>query len=100
MSSNGLIGIKCHHDDQSFRQKSYAAVRLLLDDKQHMLPLTDFIQLFSNKYNDIIDEHIITTMKHAIEVNKPIIITYLLINKSIIFKILFNIQYRFITQII
>lgn len=48
---------------------SYAAVRLLLDDEQHMLSLTDFIQMFSKQYNNVIDEHLITTMKHAIEVN-------------------------------
>lgn len=48
---------------------SYAAVRLLLDDEQQMLSVMDFIQMFSKQYNDVIDEHLITTMKHAIEVN-------------------------------
>lgn len=64
----GLINIKCHHDDQIFRNKCYNAVYLLLEDERDVLPLPDFIQMFAKKYNDIMDEHLIGTMKHAIEV--------------------------------
>lgn len=64
----GLINIKCHHDDQTFRNKCYNAVHLLLEGKRDVIPLPDFVQIFSKRYNDIMDEHIIRTMKHAIEV--------------------------------
>lgn len=72
----GLINIKCHHDDQIFRNKCYAAVHLLLEDKQQVFPLSDFIQMFADRYNDTIDEHSIRTMKHAIEVRRTFIIQF------------------------
>ena len=64
----GLINIKCHHDDQIFRNKCYNAIHLLLEDKRDVLPLPDFIQMFDKRHNDNMDEHLIRTMKHAIEV--------------------------------
>ncbi|XP_055307961.1 meiosis regulator and mRNA stability factor 1-like [Sitodiplosis mosellana] len=70
ISSMGLINIKCHHDDQIFRNKCYAAVHLLVEDKRQALPLSDFIQMFAGRYNDIVDEHLIRTMKHAIEIQQ------------------------------
>lgn len=69
ISSNPLhVNIKCHHDDQSFRNKCYAAVRLLLDGDQQERPLSDFIVMFNDKYNENLNERIIKAMKHAIEV--------------------------------
>lgn len=63
------MSIKCYHDDQSFRQKSYAAVHLLLEDDQNVLSLSGFMKLFADTYNYVLDEQSIGTMKHAIEVN-------------------------------
>lgn len=68
ITSNGYLYIKCHHDDQLFRQKCYAACRLLLETEQQVLPITDFIQIFADKFGDILNERIIESMKHAIEV--------------------------------
>lgn len=64
------MSIKCHHDNQSFRQKSYAAVRLLLEDDQNVLSLSGFMKMFADTYNHVMDEQSIVTMKHAIEVRK------------------------------
>ena len=68
--SNGLVNIKCHHDDQGFRNKCYAAVRLLLDGERQELPLSDFIMLFNDKFNESLNERIVKAMKHAVEVSK------------------------------
>lgn len=97
MSSNGLISIKCHHDDQAFRQKSYAAVRLLLENKRHLLPLSAFIKMFADKYNDVIDEHLITTMKHAIEVSN-LDIASVLLSLFITQKFFFYVQIQYINN--
>lgn len=68
IASNGFINIKCHHDDQSFRQNAYAAVLLLLECGKKIVPLNEFKQLFAEKYMEVLDDHMISTMKHAIEV--------------------------------
>lgn len=68
ISSNGFINIKCHHDDQTFRNKSYAAVHLLLENEHQILPLSDFMNMFADKYNEASSERLIKAMKHAIEV--------------------------------
>lgn len=71
ISSNGLhVNIKCHHDDQCFRNKCYAAVRLILDGEHQELLLSDFIMMFNGKYNESLEERTIKAMKHAIEVSK------------------------------
>lgn len=70
ISSNGQnVNIKCHHDDQSFRNTCYAAVRLLLDGDHQQRPLSDFIALFNDKFNKTLNERTIKAMKHAIEVS-------------------------------
>lgn len=70
VSSNGLhVNIKCHHDDQSFRNKCYAAVRLILDGEYQELLLSDFLAMFNGKYNESLEERTIQAMKHAIEVS-------------------------------
>lgn len=69
-SSNGLhVNIKCHHDDQTFRNKCYAAVRLLLDGDQQERPLSEFIIMFNDKYSETLNERTIKAMKHAIVVS-------------------------------
>lgn len=68
ISSVGLINIKCHHDDQVFRNRCYAAAYLLLEDTRQVFPLSEFIQIFADRYTDTIDEHSIRAMKHVIEV--------------------------------
>lgn len=72
ISTNGYLYIKSHHDDQVFRQQSYAACRLLIELNQEVLPFTDFNQQFAEKFNDELSERIVESMKHAIEVNQPI----------------------------
>lgn len=70
ISSNGQnVNIKCHHDDQSFRNTCYAAVRLLLDGDHQERPLSDFIVLFNDKFNKTLNERTVKAMKHAIEVS-------------------------------
>lgn len=73
ISSNGYLFLKCHHDDQDFRQKCYAACRLLLDTEQQTMPLNEFTELFAEKCNSLLNERIIESMKHAIEVSFPAI---------------------------
>lgn len=68
-TSNGFLYIKCLHDDQAFRQKCYAACRLLMEADQEILALNEFIQLFAEKFNTVLNEQSIETMKHAIEVS-------------------------------
>lgn len=68
ITTNGYLYIKCHHDDQAFRQKSYAACRLLLELNQEM-PFTEFVQQFAHKFDQMLSERIVESMKHAIEVN-------------------------------
>lgn len=55
-----------------FRQKCYAAGRLLLDADQNIMPYNNFIQMFSYKFNETLTDRLIKTMKHAIEVSKDI----------------------------
>lgn len=52
-----------------FRQKSYAAVRLLMECDEKIVPLPEFKRLFAAKYGEVLDDHVIETMKHAIKVN-------------------------------
>lgn len=68
ISSNGFINIKCHHEDQVFRNKSYAAVHMLLENEHQIMPLTDLLNMFSDKYNETLSERLVKAMKHAIEV--------------------------------
>lgn len=68
IDANGLDYIKCHHNDQIFRRKSYATVRLLLECGEKVVPLSEFKRLFATKYMEVLDDRSIRTMKHAIEV--------------------------------
>lgn len=69
ITTNGYLYIKCHHGDQAFRQQSYAACRLLLELNQEPMPYSEFIQQFADKFDQMLSERIIDSMKHAIEVN-------------------------------
>lgn len=82
-----------------FRNRCYAAVHLLLEDKQQVFPMSDFIQMFADRYNDLIDEHTIRTMKHAIEVIKKTnpFIRYKIL--SLIFYLFFHIQVYHVNNI-
>lgn len=70
MNQTGLYYIKCHHDNEHFRQKAYAACRILLEANptDKYLPFGHFVTLFANKYNEALDERTLASMNHAIEV--------------------------------
>lgn len=64
----GYLYVKCHHDDQVFRQKSYGACRIIMDAEHEMLPLNSFIEKFAARFGEVLPEHAVESMKHAIEV--------------------------------
>lgn len=66
---NGFTNIRCHHDDQMFRRKCYAACRLLLEAEEQILSHANFVQMFAERFNEILSDRLIKTMKHAIEVS-------------------------------
>lgn len=68
ITHNGLLFIKCHHDDQHFRQKCYAACRIFLEANQQALPMSEFVTIFASKYNETLNDRLIESMNHAIEV--------------------------------
>lgn len=70
ITTNGYLYIKCHHDDQAFRQQSYAACRLLLELNQEVMPFTEFVQQLADKFDCMLSERMVESMKHAIEVNE------------------------------
>lgn len=41
---------------------------MLLGVEQQILPQSNFIQLFAEKFNEVLSERMIKAMKHAIEV--------------------------------
>lgn len=51
-----------------FRRKSYAAVRILLEADGQNLPFTVFAQMFADKHGEVLTEHLVKTMKQALEV--------------------------------
>lgn len=47
---------------------SYAAVQLLLENEHRILPLSDFMNMFTDEFNEALNERLVKAMKHAIEV--------------------------------
>lgn len=43
-------------------------MRLLLECNEKIVPLSEFKRLFLEKYMEVLDDHTIKTMKHAVEV--------------------------------
>lgn len=70
ITTNGYWYIKCHHEDQGFHQRSYAACRLFVELDQEVMTLSEFIKQFAEKFGQVLSERIIDSMKHAVEVNK------------------------------
>lgn len=73
VTTNGYYYIKCNHDDQEFRQRSYAACRLLRETNEKMVPMAEFTKQFAEKFNYMLSERMIESMKHAIEVSNVLI---------------------------
>lgn len=48
---------------------SYAAVQLLLENDHQILPLSEFMDMFTEKFNETLNERLIKAMKHAIQVS-------------------------------
>lgn len=72
ITTNGYLYIKCHHDDEAFRQRCYAACRLLMEMNQEVMPFKEFVQQFADKFEQLLSERIVESMKHAIEVSGAI----------------------------
>lgn len=69
ITKDGMLLIKCQHDNEHFRQKCYAACRILLDISQQVLTMDSFIEVFSSKFNEMLSERAVESMNHAIEVS-------------------------------
>lgn len=68
INSKGYLYVKCHHDDQGFRQKCYAACRIILESEQQTLSMVDMKKIFLEKFNESLSDGLVESMKHAIEV--------------------------------
>lgn len=90
--SKGFVYIKCHHEDQDFRQKSYAACHIIFESDHQIMLMSELIQTFSNKFNETLTEQLIETMKHAIEV--IIIIHLWLYSTVLIYNFAIHFRYK------
>lgn len=58
----------CHHDDPVFIFKGFAASRIILESTKRALPIADFINNYFSRFSEIINEHTIESLNHAVEV--------------------------------
>lgn len=67
-TNDGYV-VVCHHEDPKFIFNSYAACRIILESGVRLMPLASFINAFFGRYSQILNEHTIKTMKHAVLVS-------------------------------
>lgn len=59
--------VVCHHEDAKFVYNGYASCRVILESGKWAMPLANFIDAFFAQFGQIVDEHAIDAMNHAVE---------------------------------
>lgn len=70
LETDNIHWIICHFEDFEFRRRCYKAWNIFNDMGKKSVSMNDFVNAFADKYDELLMEHTIISMKHLIQIKQ------------------------------